>query len=109
MTFPILHNFFIRGIVATVLASQITAARCEDVTVTIDNFTFSPAALKVKVGTTVTWKNQDDIPHTVVSAGKFKSKALDTDDSYTFTFTTAGDYTYFCSLHPHMTGAIKVE
>jgi plastocyanin len=45
----------------------------------------------------------------VVSAGKFKSKALDTDDSFTFTFTTAGDYTYFCSLHPHMTGTIKVE
>ena len=63
----------------------------------------------VAVGTTVTWTNRDDIPHTVVSAGKFKSKALDTDDSYSFTFTAAGDYTYFCSLHPHMTGTIKVE
>jgi plastocyanin len=108
MIFP-LRNLVIRGALAAVLASQISAARCEDVAVTIDNFTFSPAALTVKVGTTVTWKNQDDIPHTIVSAGKFKSKALDTDDSYSFTFTATGDYTYFCSLHPHMTGTIKVE
>ena len=77
--------------------------------VTIDNFTFSPASLTVKVGTTVTWKNHDDIPHTVVSAGKFRSKTLDTDDGFSFTFTAAGDYKYFCSLHPHMTGMIKVE
>ncbi|MDB5504925.1 MAG: blue (type 1) copper domain [Tardiphaga sp.] len=104
-----LRTIGVRLAMAAVMASQITAARCEDVTVTIDNFTFSPAELKVKVGTTVTWKNQDDIPHTVVSAGKFKSKALDTDDSFAFTFTAAGDYKYFCSLHPHMTGMIKVE
>jgi plastocyanin len=109
MTFLTLRNLAIRGAVAAVLASQISAARCESVQVTIDNFTFAPAALSVKVGTTVTWKNQDDIPHTVVSAGKFKSKALDADDSFSFTFTSTGDYTYFCSLHPHMTGTIKVE
>jgi len=77
--------------------------------VTIDNFTFAPAELKVKVGDTVTWSNHDDIPHTVVSAGKFRSKALDTDDTFSFTFTTAGEYPFFCSLHPHMTGTIKVE
>ena len=81
----------------------------ETTNVMIDNFTFEPAQLTVKVGTTVTWKNRDDIPHTVVSAGKFRSKTLDTDDSYSFTFTAAGDYKYFCSLHPHMTGTIKVE
>ena len=91
------------------MALQIAVARCEEVMVTIDNFTFSPGELTVKVGTTVTWKNQDDIPHTVVSAGKFKSKALDTGDSYSFTFSSTGDYKYFCSLHPHMTGMIKVE
>ena len=85
------------------------SAYAEPTTVTIDNFTFAPAELTVKVGTTVTWKNHDDIPHTVTSAGKFRSKALDTDDSFSFTFTTAGDYQYFCSLHPHMTGMIKVE
>ena len=83
--------------------------RADDTSVTIDNFTFQPAALTVKVGTTVTWKNHDDIPHTIVSAGTFRSKTLDTDDNYSFTFTTAGDYKYFCSLHPHMTGTIKVE
>ena len=84
-------------------------AHAEDAIVTIDNFTFQPAQLTVKVGTTVTWKNHDDIPHTVVSAGKFRSKTLDTDDSFTFTVTAAGEYKYFCSLHPHMTGMIKVE
>ena len=84
-------------------------AHADDTSVTIDNFTFSPAELTVKVGTTVTWTNHDDIPHTVVSAGKFRSKTLDTDNSFTFTFTAAGDYKYFCSLHPHMTGTIKVE
>ncbi len=105
----LLRQTCVRFAVAALLACQITAARCEDAAVSIDNFTFSPAELTVKVGTTVTWKNQDDIPHTVVSAGKFKSKALDSDDSYSFTFTAAGDYKYFCSLHPHMTGMIKVE
>jgi len=86
-----------------------TRARAEDTKVSIDNFTFAPAELTVKVGTTVTWTNHDDIPHTVVSAGKFRSKTLDTDNSFSFTFTAAGDYKYFCSLHPHMTGMIKVE
>ena len=85
------------------------SAQAEEVKVTIDNFTFSPAELKLKVGDTVTWTNHDDIPHTVVSAGKFRSKAMDTDNSFSFTFTSAGDYKYFCSLHPHMTGMIKVE
>jgi plastocyanin len=84
-------------------------AHAEDTVITIDNFTFQPLQLTVKVGTTVTWKNHDDIPHTVVAAGKFRSKTLDTDDSFSFTFTAAGDYKYFCSLHPHMTGMIKVE
>jgi plastocyanin len=92
---------------ATIL--QAGAVRAEDTMVNIDNFTFEPAQLTVKVGTTVTWKNRDDIPHTIVSAGKFRSKTLDTDDGFSFTFTTAGDYKYFCSLHPHMTGMIKVE
>jgi len=75
----------------------------------IDNFTFEPAKLTVKAGTTVTWINRDDIPHLVVLPGKFRSEALDTNDKFSFTFTTAGDYKYFCSLHPHMTGMIKVE
>jgi plastocyanin len=81
----------------------------EDTVIHIDNFTFEPAQLTVKVGTTVTWQNRDDIPHLVVSAGKFRSKTMDTDDSFSFTFTAAGDYKYFCSLHPHMTGMVRVE
>jgi plastocyanin len=84
-------------------------ARAEDTVVNIDNFTFEPKELTVKVGTTVIWKNRDDIPHTVVSAGKFRSKTMDTDGTFTFTFTAAGEYKYFCSLHPHMTGMVKVE
>jgi len=94
---------------AVVLALAGTCAQAQEVQVTIDNFTFSPPELTVKVGDTVTWTNHDDIPHTVVSAGKFKSQALDTDNTYSFTFAAAGDYKYFCSLHPHMTGMIKVE
>jgi plastocyanin len=78
--------------------------------VKIDNFAFAPAQLTVKPGTTVTWVNEDDIPHTVVATAKaFRSKALDTDDKFSFTFTTPGSYGYFCSLHPHMQGTIVVE
>ena len=102
-----LGGFAIAATLPLLLGS--TRARAEDTKVSIDNFTFAPAQLTVKVGTTVTWTNHDDIPHTVVSAGKFRSKTLDTDDSFSFTFTAAGDYKYFCSLHPHMIGTIKVE
>jgi len=86
------------------------SARGADAEVTIDNFTFSPQTLTIKAGTKVAWMNRDDIPHTVTSTTKaFKSPALDTDDSYSFTFTTPGSYDYFCSLHPYMTGKIVVE
>jgi len=78
--------------------------------VTIDNFTFTPPELTVAVGTTVKWVNHDDIPHTVVEKNTtFRSKALDTDDSYSFTFTTAGSFDYFCGLHPHMVGKVIVK
>jgi plastocyanin len=97
------------AIAAAISLCLSSAHAVETTNVMIDNFTFEPAQLTVKVGTTVTWKNRDDIPHTVVSAGKFRSKTMDTDDSYSFTFTAAGDYKYFCSLHPHMTGMVKVE
>src|ERR1700722_309119 len=91
-------------------AAVMAAPGVEDKAVKIDNFTFAPQRVTVKAGTTVTWTNQDDIPHTVTSATKaFRSKALDTDDKFSFTFTTAGVYEYFCSLHPHMTGTIVVE
>jgi plastocyanin len=77
--------------------------------VKIDNFSFGPTTLTVAVGTTVTWVNHDDIPHTVVSTeGVFKSKVLDTDEKFSFTFTKAGAFPYFCSIHPKMTGRIVV-
>ncbi|MGB2625275.1 MAG: cupredoxin family copper-binding protein, partial [Candidatus Acidiferrum sp.] len=76
----------------------------------IDNFSFGPADVSIPVGTTVTWTNRDDIPHTVVSTEKvFKSKVLDTDEQFSFTFTQAGTYPYFCSIHPKMAGRIVVQ
>jgi amicyanin len=80
--------------------------------VKIDNFSFAPASLTVAVGTRVTWINRDDIPHTVVStdeAKAFKSKVLDTDENFSFTFNKAGTYPYFCSVHPKMTGKVVVQ
>jgi amicyanin len=78
--------------------------------VKIDNFSFSPASLEIKAGTTVTWTNADDIPHTVVSNDKiFKSKVLDTDQKFSFTFDKPGTYPYFCSLHPKMTAKVVVQ
>jgi plastocyanin len=80
------------------------------VEVKIDNFSFGPVDLTVKVGTTVTWINRDDIPHTVVSTDKaFKSKVLDTDEKFSYTFSTAGTFPYFCSIHPKMTGRVVVK
>ena len=82
----------------------------ETTEVKIDNFSFGPGTLTVPVGTTVTWTNRDDIPHTVVSTeGVFKSKVLDTDEKFSFTFSKPGTYPYFCSIHPKMTGKVIVE
>jgi plastocyanin len=85
-------------------------SKAAPVEIKIDNFSFSPAAITVAAGTTVRWTNRDDIPHTVVSDDqKFESKALDTDDQYSFTFTKPGTYGYFCSIHPKMTGKVVVQ
>ena len=98
---------------ALAIAGSFTAARAADaetVEVRIDNFAFTPQTLMVPVNTTVTWVNHDDVPHSVVSNdGVFKSKALDTDDKYSYTFTKTGTYAYFCGVHPHMTGKIVVQ
>ena len=79
--------------------------------VSIDNFTFGPQTLTVKAGTTVTWTNKDDIPHGVAWVNDIftRSKAMDTDDSSSFKFTTPGTYQYFCYIHPFMKGTIVVE
>jgi plastocyanin len=100
------------GIVAEhksfVASAQEKAASTAEVK--IDNFVFGPVAITVPVGTTVTWINRDDIPHTVVSTEKvFKSKVLDTDEKFSYTFTKAGEYPYFCSIHPKMTGKVVVQ
>jgi plastocyanin len=81
------------------------------VEVKIDNFTFGPDTLTVAAGTTVKWTNRDDIPHTVVSDDKatFKSKAMDTDESFSYTFNKPGTYTYFCSIHPKMVARVIVK
>jgi plastocyanin len=76
----------------------------------IDNFAFVPASVTVKTGTRVIWINHDDIPHTIDSTeGKFRSGALDTDDHFQFRFTEAGEYQFFCRLHPKMTGRVIVQ
>jgi plastocyanin len=86
---------------------QPSAANAE---VKIDNFSFGPQTVTVPVGATVTWTNRDDIPHTVVSTdGVFKSKVRDTDETFSYTFTKAGTYPYFCSVHPKMTGKVVVQ
>lgn len=81
------------------------------VAIKIDNFSFTPQTITVPAGTQVTWTNQDDIPHTVVSDDKstFKSQALDTDEKFSFTFIKPGTYTYFCSIHPKMTAQVVVQ
>ena len=92
----------------TVAAQDATKKDANEIT--IDNFTFTPKELTVPVGTTVKWLNHDDIPHTIVEKKMtFRSKALDTDDSYSFTFTSAGTFDYFCGLHPHMVGQVIVK
>ncbi len=78
--------------------------------VKVDNFVFGPQTITVPVGATVTWTNGDDIPHTAVSTdGVFKSKVMDTDEKFSYTFTKAGTYSYYCSIHPKMTGQVVVK
>ena len=77
---------------------------------TIKDFMFAPASLTVKAGTTVTWLNEDEEPHTVVSAsGLFRSKAIDTKESFTYTFDKPGEYHFICTIHPQMTGTVIVQ
>jgi plastocyanin len=78
--------------------------------VKIDNFSFTPPTITVKAGTPITWTNGDDIPHNVISKDhSFKSKVLDTDEKFTFTIDKPGTYSYFCGIHPKMTGKVVVE
>src|SRR5215470_9328892 len=97
----------VKGQTLRELAASAAPATVE---VKIDNFSFGPQSITVAVGTTVKWTNRDDIPHTVVSSeGVFKSRVLDTDETFSFTFSKPGNYPYFCSIHPHMTGSVVVQ
>jgi plastocyanin len=117
MRTPFVRMVFGLAMVALVTASARNSyfARAAEeppaaVSVTIDNFSFTPKEITVVKGTTVTWVNHDDVPHTVVNGGgAFRSKALDTDDTFSFTFTDAGSYSYFCSVHPVMIGKVIVK
>lgn len=104
------------GVLGFSIDQESSAALAQDkastAEVKIDNFSFGPTSLTVAVGTTVTWTNRDDIPHTVVSTDDpkaFKSKVLDTDEKFSFTFSKPGTYPYFCSIHPKMTGKVVVQ
>ncbi|HYQ09384.1 MAG TPA: cupredoxin family copper-binding protein [Xanthobacteraceae bacterium] len=110
---PIIASSVLGAVVGSVLAAGVLLAQADETpgAITIDNFSFGPDSLTVKAGTTVTWTNRDDIPHGIGSANNAfkKSPALDTDDSFSFTFTTPGTYQYFCYLHPKMVGSIVVQ
>jgi plastocyanin len=98
------------GGVLVLLAWRLAAAGDGATIVLAKGFMFSPASLTIKAGSTVTWTNEDDEPHTIVSdAGLFRSAALDTNESFSFRFATPGTYHYACSIHPRMLGQIVVE
>jgi amicyanin len=93
-----------------IAATTASPALAADAAIKIDNFVFTPDTLEIAAGTTVTWTNEDDIPHAV--GGKdlsWKSHAMDTGDTFSHTFAAPGTYDYFCTLHPHMQGKIVVK
>jgi plastocyanin len=115
------NKVWIAGLAAPVMIAMLLLVGSPNVTasdqppvanaeIKIDNFSFGPQTLTVPAGTTVVWTNHDDIPHTVVSTdGVFKSKVRDTDEKFSYTFSKAGTYSYFCSVHPKMTGKVIVQ
>jgi plastocyanin len=107
----LIHAFAGMLLAASVSVAAIDAAKAQDAnTVVMKNFDFSPMMLTIKAGTSVTWKNLDGEPHTVVSPdGVFRSHALDQGDTFTFKFDTPGTYKYICSIHPKMMAAIVVQ
>jgi plastocyanin len=100
----------ILAVLAMPAVEQTVFAASTAAEVKIDNFSFTPPIITVKAGTPITWTNGDDIPHNVVSEDhSFKSKVLDTDEKFTFTINKPGTYSYFCAIHPKMTGKVVVE
>jgi plastocyanin len=105
----IFANAILGGAMITLLGAASAFANTQ--TVTINNYTFMPATMTVHPGDTVTWTNQDSIPHTATALdGKsFDSGAIDPGASWSFVFTKAGDYTYRCAIHPDMRGTVTVK
>ncbi len=100
----------VAGVVVAATHLRAASSGSSTTEVKIDNFSFNPPALKVKTGTTIHWTNRDDMPHNVVAEDKtFRSKVMDTDEQFSFTFDKPGTYSYFCGLHPRMRATITVE
>jgi plastocyanin len=98
------------GLLYAVHAGTLTAATADPTKILVKDFMFTPMSLTVKAGSTVTWANMDDEPHTVVSStGLFRSAALDTNESFSFKFDKPGTYQFACSIHPRMVGTIVVQ
>ena len=108
----LLLSFFVLIVAACTSAptedTSDTASSSPSNAVSIENNTFTPETLTIKVGETVTWMNNDSVMHNVV-ADEFSSDNLSNGDSFEFTFEEAGTYTYICSIHPAMSGEIIVE
>jgi plastocyanin len=105
----LLHLPLLAGMAMLAIAAPASSGTAP-ITVKVANFTFAAPTVTVAAGTTVTWVNEDDIPHTIVADDKktFRSKVLDSGDRFAFTFATPGTYSYFCSIQPHMTGKVVV-
>jgi plastocyanin len=97
-------------VMAALVSFQAMPSDARKAEIRIDHFSFSPAVLTVKAGTQITWTNDDDIPHTVIGDGHtFKSKVLGTGEKFSFTAGKPGAYSYYCSIHPNMTGKVIVK
>jgi len=108
--FRLLFATAVASVFGAAALTAAVAAGAPGAGVAIDNFNFGPPTLTVAAGTTVKWTNNDDIPHTVRAVdGSFRSKPMDTSDSYSFTFAKPGVYSYFCSIHPKMVGKVIVK
>lgn len=106
----LLCAFLTPSLVTAALAAPQAGREANSPLVHIDNFTFSPQEITISRGGTITWVNDDDIPHALAESNKaFRSKAMDTEEEFSFTFNKPGTYEYFCSLHPHMQGKVIVR
>jgi plastocyanin len=99
-----------RAVLLACLIAPVAARSDTDAKINIDNFKFGPATLTIAKGTSVTWTNEDDIPHSIVlNALGVRSKTIDTDKEFTYQFAKAGTFAYICGLHPFMKGQVVVK